>query len=154
MPNIQSNYATGRLPTRICAGAEVAPLFYEITLAAPPLLNDTIEMGPLPAGHVPVDVIYSGDDLDTAGSPLISLSFGVLNSGKTDLSTAAADGGAVWDSALTFSRTGGIARAATKVPHDVAPAETDRPLAFKVTAAAGTFAPGKLRVIVMTRATP
>lgn len=157
MPNIRSNYATGKLPTKIAAGAELVPLNYEIDVPASgdgTNLNDTLEMGVLPAGHVPVDAIYSSDDLDTNGAPALALSFGVLNAAKTDLSTAAADGGAVWASGLTIGQTGALARQSAKAIVDVLPSESDRSLAYKVTTAGATKAAGKLRVTVLARAVP
>lgn len=154
MANIQSQYALGRLPTRIAAGAEVVPLWYEIALSAAPLLNDTIEMGPLPAGHTPIDWVLDVADLDSNGTPTIAMSLGLLNSGKTDLSTAAADGGAVWTSGITSGQAGGFTRNASRVLFAVQPAETDRSIALKVTTAAATFQAGTIKLCVLCRANP
>lgn len=154
MANIQSNYATGKLPARIASGAEVIPLYYVIALATAPAANDTLELGPLPAGHVPIDYTLDCDDLDSNGTPLIALSLGLLNAGKTDLSTAAADGGAVWASGINDARAGGFSRNAGRILNAVTPVQTDRNIAIKVTAAAATFQAGSLRLCVLARATP
>lgn len=157
MPNIRSNYATGKLPSKVAQGAEIVALNYEIDVPATgdgTVANDTLEMGVLPAGHVPVDVIYSADDLDSNGTPTHALSFGVLNAAKTDLSTAAADGGAVWASGLTIGQAATLARQSAKAIVDVAAAESDRNLAYKVTTASATKVAGKLRVTVLARTVP
>jgi hypothetical protein len=154
MANIKSDYAAGKLPSKIAQGGEVVALYYEINLAAAPVLNDTIELGPLPGGHVPVDYTLDCDDLDTNGTPTIALSLGLLNSGKTDLSTAAADGGAVWASGITSAQAGGFTRNAGRILNAVQAAETDRAIALKVTTAAATFAAGKARLTVLARAVP
>lgn len=153
MANKRSDYATGKLPTRVAQGSEVIPLYYEVQLDAAPALNDTIEMGPLPAGHVPIDYWHDIDDLDTGTAMVLAL--GLLNSGKTDLSTAADDGGAVWASALNDAQAGGYKRNSGRVLAKVASTpDTDRAIAFKVTTAAGTFQAGKIRLCVLARAVP
>lgn len=154
MANIKSDYAAGKLPSKVAQGAELIPLYYEINLTAAPSLNDTLELGPLPGGHLPVDYLLDCDDIDTGGSPSIALSLGLLNSGKTDLSTAAADGGAVWASGITSAQAGGFTRNAGRILNAVQAVETDRAIALKVTTAAATFAAGKLRLCVLARAVP
>lgn len=157
MARIQSLYAKGTLPTRISQGADVVPLHFEIDVPASgdgTAQNDILEMGILPAGHVPVDVLYSATDLDTNGAPAIVLSFGVLNAAKTDLSTDAEDGGAAWATGLTIGQAGTLARQSDVAIHKVVAEEADRALGFKVTTAAATKAAGKLRVCVLARAVP
>lgn len=154
MANIKSDYAAGKLPSKVAQGGEVVALYYEINLTAAPSLNDTLELGPLPGGHVPVDYTLDCDDIDSNGTPLIALSLGLLNSGKTDLSTASADGGAVWASGINDARTGGFSRNTGRVLNAVQAAELDRGIAVKVTAAAATFAAGKIRITVLARAVP
>lgn len=156
MARIQSLYAQGKLPTPISTGADVIALHYECAVPVSgdgTAVNDLIEMGVLPAGHIPVDVIYSATDLDTGG-PTHAMSFGVLNAAKDDLSTAAADGGAVWGSSLAVGQGGTLARNSSTVIYSVAPSAANRSLAFKVTTASTTKAAGTVRVTVFVKAAP
>lgn len=61
-------------------------------------LNDIIQMCVLPAQHVLVDCILDTDDLDTNGTPTISLSVGVPGVANALISSS------------TVGRTGGVAR--------------------------------------------
>lgn len=157
MANARSDYALGKKPSKVAQGSEIVALFYEFDVPATgdgTALNDTIEMGPLPGGHVPVDFLLAADDLDSNGAPAITLALGILNAAKTDLSTAAVDGGALWLAANTLAQSGGVARPTTKAIFDVQPTELDRNIAVKVTAAAATKQAGKLRLCVLARAVP
>jgi hypothetical protein len=156
MPRIQSLYATGKLPTPISTGADLVALAFECDVPASgdgTALNDIIDMGVLPAGHVPVDVVFSADDLDT-GTGTIRHSFGVLNSTKDDISTAAADGGAVWASGLDAAAAATINRPTSNVIHKVQASTAPRSLAFKVTTISNVKAAGKIRAFVICRAVP
>ncbi len=157
MPRISSLYATGRLPTPISTGADLIALSLECAVPATgdgTVANDIIEMGVLPAGHVPVDVIYSATDLDTNGTPTHAVSFGVLNANKDDISVVAADGGAAWATGLTIGQTGALARQTANVLASVQALTTPRSLGFKVTTASATKAAGTIRATVICRATP
>lgn len=156
MPRIQSNYANGKLPTPISTGADLVCLAYDIAVPASgdgTVVGDILEMGVLPAGHVPVDVIYSATDLDT-GTPAHAVSFGVLTSAKDDISTAAADGGAAWGTGITVGQAGTLARNTAVAIETVTPSAAARALGFKVTTASATKAAGTLRVKVLCRAAP
>jgi hypothetical protein len=86
----QSAYARGVIPTPVAAGCEVVVCRASFTLTADLSAGDIIEMQGLPAGHVPVDIIFDNDAL-AAGT----VSVGILNAGKTDLDLTAS-GGAAW----------------------------------------------------------
>lgn len=157
MPRISSLYATGKLPTPISQGSDLVVLPFECAVPASgdgTALNDIVEMGVLPAGHVPVFAYYSATDIDTAGSPTVALSFGVLNSTKDDISTAAADGGAAWATGLTIGQAGTLAAQSAASIHAVTPSQSPRALGFKVTTAGTTKAAGTLRAFVVCRAVP
>jgi hypothetical protein len=157
MPRIQSLYAQGRLPVPVSQGSDLVTLAFECAVPVTgdgTALNDIIEMGNLPAGHVPVDVLYSATDLDTNGAPAHAVSFGVLNAGKTDISTDAADGGAAWATGLVIGQAGTLARQSAVAIHNVTPSPAHRALGFKVTTAALTKAAGTIRAFVLCRATP
>lgn len=87
----QSAHARGVITTPVAAGCEVVVCRASYVLAADLAANDIIEMQPLPAGHVPVDIFVDSDDLGTTGA----VSVGLLNSDKSDLDTTAS-GGAAW----------------------------------------------------------
>lgn len=114
-------------------------------------LNDTQELAVLPAGCVPVGYTIAVPDLDTNGAPTISISLGLLNAGKTDLSTASEDGGAFWSTGLTTARTGGVVTVDSAAPFAVRPVQYERYFAYKVTAAAATWQPGTWRVSLLYR---
>ena len=157
MPRIQSLYAQGKLPTPISQGSDLVALPFECAVPATgdgTAVNDIIEMGNLPAGHVVVDVLYSATDLDTGGAPAHAVSFGVLNAAKSDLSTDAADGGAAWATGLTIGQAGTLTRQSTAAIHQVTAASAPRALGYKVTTASATKAAGTIRAIVLCRAAP
>lgn len=102
---------------------------------AAPTANDTQELAVLPAGCVPVGYLVNVPDLDTGATFTFSLGF--LNTGKTDLSTAAAEGGAVLASAKTTAQAGGLLVPEATSLLAVQPVNYDRYFAVKYT---GTFA--------------
>lgn len=156
MPRIQSLYASGRLPSPVSQGADVVALHYECAVPAAgdgTVVGDIIEMGLLPAGHIPLDFILSATDIDT-GAAAHAVSFGVLLADKSDLSTAAADGGAVWASAVTVGQAGTMVRNTGVVPYAVQPSAANRSLGFKVTTASATKAAGTIRCTVFVKAAP
>lgn len=105
----KSAHAKGIVPTPVAAGCELVVCRAEFVLTADLALNDIIQMMDLPAGHVPVDIIVDTDDLGSTGV----VSVGLLNTGKTDIDTAAS-GGAAW---LT---SGDVATAAAGIRADSA----------------------------------
>lgn len=116
---------------------------------AAPSANDTQELCVLPAGCVPVDFQLFVPDLDTGTT--VTFSLGFLNSGKTDLSTAASEGGAVLASAQTTAQTGGQLRNTAEALFKVTPVAYDRYFAIKYT---GTFAgwqTGTIRAALLYR---
>jgi len=122
----QTDYATGVRPMPVAKGSEILSVRMEYSLAAALALNDVIEMGLLPEDHVPVDWDVDTDDLDTNGAPAIAFDVGILNAGKTAVSTAAADGGAKWAAGLTTAQAGGLVRAAATAHKRVTPSPTSR----------------------------
>jgi len=154
MSLLQTNYAKGIYPMPTADDSDVIAVRMEYSLAAALALNDVIEMGPLPADHVPVDCVLDADDLDTNGAPTITLSVGILNAGKTAISTAAADGGAAWIAASTVAQAGGLVRPTVSAITRVAPdAANDRPMGVLVAAGPATgAATGKVGLTVMYRA--
>lgn len=119
-------------------GAGVTVVCDKRDVAAPtvaPTANDTQELAVLPAGHVPVNYLVNVPDLDTGTT--VTFSLGFLNAGKTDLSTAAAEGGAVLASAKTTAQGSGVLVPEALALLAVQPVDYDRYFAVKYT---GTFA--------------
>jgi hypothetical protein len=123
----------------------------DVAIAANPTANDTTELCVLPAGCVPVDYKVWFPDLDTNGTPTVALSLGFLNAGKTDLSTAASEGGAVLVSGKTTAQAGGLLQTESEALFKVTPVNYDRYFAVKWTTAAATFAAGTVRAELFYR---
>jgi hypothetical protein len=70
-----NDYLTGRKPVVFPAGAEVVAVRFPIDLVAADLdANDAGSVAILPAGCVPVGLVYDSDDLDTNATPTIAAS--------------------------------------------------------------------------------
>lgn len=137
---LQNDYAKGVKIQPIGDDSDVVSIRLEYSLAAALVINDVMDLGFLPAGMVPVDCMLDTDDLDSNGTPLITLSVGVLNSGKTAISTATADGGAAWISASTVAQAGGLVRPTTAPITRCTPTEAPRSVGVLVVAAPATGA--------------
>ena len=114
MALFQTDYAKGIKMVPNAQGSEAQIVRVEWPQVAALALNDIVEMLPLLEDHVVVDAILDSDDLDTNGTPLITLSVGILNAAKSDIDTVAS-GGAAWIAASTIAQTSGVARVTT--PH-------------------------------------
>jgi hypothetical protein len=101
------------------------------------LINDQLEMLVLPAGHVPVDLFYDTDDLDSNGTPLIAFDAGIMTGTPGD-TVSARTIGAEFFSADTTPRAGGVARTTRVQGMRIFPVEFDRSVAIKVQAAPAT----------------
>lgn len=148
MAVIQSKYAKGveGSPFPGMAGGVVAKR-YAYTFSANPTANDIIELAPLLAGARVVDMIFDTDDLDSGTA--ISFDVGLMSGNWGDESQSRTIG-AEFFSALTTSRTGGVARPTLQSAFRTAPAATDRSIGVKIVAAAGTFAAGTIGLTVLT----
>lgn len=142
-----NDYLTGRKPVVFPAGGEVVAVRFPIDLVAGDLdANDTGSVAILPAGCVPVGLVYDSDDLDTNASPTITASVGPINAGETDLSE-------VWVAGITASRDGTAAIATlSKAAMRMAAPAADVKLGVKFTAAAATKAAGQVGLTLMYRA--
>lgn len=105
----KSDYITNGYPVPTPMNGAVASVTARYTQAAAYVINDVIQMVAIPNGYQVTEVILDADQLDTNGSPLITLSVG-------DATTVAA-----YITASTIGQTGGIARASTKAYMDNTP---------------------------------
>jgi hypothetical protein len=96
----------------------------------------------LPANHVPHDMMLIADDLDTNGTPTITLTVAVLNAGFTDI-TASTE----FIIASTVAQAGGVVRADKKVGLCLAPSTSDRWIGVKIVAASATFQAGSITLV-------
>lgn len=147
----KSNHVKGLIPTPTPVGKEVISVYESISLATTDIdLADVVQFFVLPAGCVPVSYVIGATDMDT-GTAILAADFGLLNTGETAISAAAADGGAKWLTALAMSGTAAITLStATKAAYDilkaVLPSSVDRIVAFVISTAATTAAAGTLTV--------
>lgn len=144
---------TGRTPVVFPAGGEVVAQRFTLDLATGDLALNTIgQIGILPAGCVPVDVIVDGTDMDSGAAAMV-LQVGIWDGAGAALSTAAADGGAHWGvtTAVNTAFTQRLTFNGNAIVK-VADAETDRRIGVLVATAPTTPVAGTLGVTVLFRA--
>jgi len=125
----QSVNVTGARPAVIANGAETVTVRGEYEITAALVINDLVELVNLPADHVVTDCIIYADDLDTNGTPLITLGAG--KTGGTGVELIAAN---------TLAQAGGMARLDTAGGLQIAPATSEVAYGVKVVAAPATGA--------------
>lgn len=134
----------GRIPAPASSDSTVtAARFTQTLVTADSAANNVGVIGILPAGQVPsLPMLVSTSGL--GGSAAISI--GLLNAAGTDLSTDAADGGAVWAAAVAVGSAATADVAPTAALLAVKPAAVDRKIAVKFTTAGS--AAGTLTLVV------
>jgi hypothetical protein len=159
MPNYASkwtnNDGNGNTVTADGAG-EVIRNVYEINFAEAPfrgvtlLTNDLIDIGILPANHTIADIFIDTDDIDTNGTPLMSVDVGMM-SGTPGDTVSVRTVGQEFFAGDTTVRTGGLARTTRSSAMRVAPTGADRSFGVKIVAQAATQASttsGRFRLII------
>lgn len=147
-----NDYITGRRPAKTPSGPEVCAMRFTLAMATGDLALNTIgQIGVLPAGCVPVDVLVDGTDMDTSTAAMV-LQLGIWDGAGANLSTDAADGGKHWGVTTAVNTDfqqrltpNGNAMAA------VQPSSADRRLGVKVATAPTTPAAGTLGVTLLYR---
>lgn len=161
-----NDYLTGRKPVLSADSFGLCAVRYALILATADLaLNVIGVIGVLPAGSIPVDILFDSDDLDSNASPAIAWSVAIGNlalkdaSGTTSsdaantlISTVAADGGAAWATGVTTSQAGGQAQFCSKAISRVLPVPYDRYIVLKATTAAATAVSGEVGLTIKYRA--
>lgn len=142
-----NDFLIGRKPVPTAAGLETLTTRFENDLAPADLdANDVGSIGILPAGHVPVGLVYDSDDLDSNGAPTIVASVGFINAAETDLD------GAAWATGITASQNGtSVVVALSPAAMRMAATQNDRKFGVKFTAGAATKAPGKVGLTLLYR---
>lgn len=142
----KNDHLTGRRPVCTPAGAEVVAARFTLQLVAADLdANDCGAIGILPAGCVPVGIVYDSDKLDSNGTPTLVAAVGLVNAGETDLSAS-------WVTGITASQGGTAVHVVSKELVRVVPTNADRKVGLKFTAAAATKAPGLVGLTLLYRA--
>ena len=125
----KSAVLNGSVNTLSPAGIEVVVQRGQITaLAGDVALNSTGAFLILPAGCVPVGIHLDSD------APLFA-DVGIVNDAETAVSTAAADGGAVWMAALGANSPTNLSY--SRAMARVQPSQVDRKVGIRVTTAGG-----------------
>lgn len=151
---LQSKLIAANGPYLTAEGAnDVIAVRAEYSLSAALVVNDQIEMVCLPAQHVPVDVILDTDDLDSGGSPAITLSVGLFAGtvGDTTLGNRTPDETII--AAATTGQAGGVVRPTLASAFRIAPDKVnDRAIGILVKAGPATGATtGKIGLTVLMR---
>ena len=148
-----SDFLTGRNPVDTPSNINLAAERFAVNLGTADLALNTVgAVGILPAGAIPCFLEIDATDMDSAGSPLLAYSLGVINDAETAISTAAADGGAAWLTARQEGRAAGVSGLLTSAAmRAVQPAQVDRKLGVQITAAPGTAVAGTLGVTLYFR---
>lgn len=146
-----SKFANNQLSTIYgdCAGDMVVNEFFIDLTAAQMANGNFFDVGILPAYHTVVDMVLIPDDLDTNGTPTVSLDVGMLSGNPGD-ATSNRTIGAEFFSGDTGARTGALARMSLASGFKVQPTEADRSIGVKIAAAAATAAAGRIRLLVTT----
>ncbi len=146
-----SKFASNQLGTIYgdCAGDLVVNQFFIDLTAAQVVNGNFFDVGLLPAYHTVVDMVLIPDDLDSNGTPTITLDVGLL-SGTPGDTTSNRTIGAEFFSGDTGARTGALARMSLATGFKVLPTEADRSIGVKIAAAVATAAAGRVRLLVTT----
>lgn len=113
-----------------------------VTLAA----SDIVALCHLPAEHEPVDFMLQSDDLDSNGTPTISVTVGVLNADMSDLVA-----NSNFITASNVAQTGGVARAVVTQGLQLAASNANRVVGLKVVTAAATKVAGTVKGTLLYR---
>lgn len=123
---------------------DLIPIIGDYVIVAGNASGDIVEMCPLPAGYVPVDVLLDAEDCGTTCTTDVGIMSG--NWGDSGVRTM----GAEFMSAKALG-TAGIYRADVVNFSKVAPATNDRSIGLKFSTVNTPTAGAKLRLIVLAR---
>ncbi|MGX0136346.1 hypothetical protein [Cupriavidus metallidurans] len=144
MPILQSPWATGQrtIPVGDCSADQTAQLFEFALPVAGLAVGDIIELAVLPANNSPVDCILIAEKLDNGGAPAIAFDVGLMSGDVGDKVSARTCGAELY-AAANVGQAGGIARPTLASAFTIDPADKDRSIGVKITAAAQAQAAGK-----------
>ncbi len=140
-------------PVTACGAKDLVAAQATFNLSGALGLNNVIEMIVVPAGHKIVDVILDVSDLDTGGTPTITLSVGTMAGTPYDSTFASRSVTENIIAASTIGQTGGVARASVTGFTRIATQDIDRSVGVLIKAAPQTGATtGTVSLTVFYRA--
>jgi hypothetical protein len=145
-----NDYTTGRANPITPDGAELACMRFTLAMATADLALNTIgQIGILPAGCIPVQLLVDGTDMDSGVAAEV-FQVGILDATGTAFSTAAADGGAAWGS-TTAVNIAFQQQILSQPMMTVTSTNSDRKIGVKVTTAPTTAVAGTLGLTLIYR---
>jgi hypothetical protein len=147
MTQLQSKWVKRQITTPLGSeSGDVVSELFEYSLAAALVVGDIIELAVLPTYATVVDAVLIADDLDTNGTPTITLDVGIM-SGEVGVLDAARTCGAEIFSGSTVAQAGGVARPSLATAFRIAALEGHRSIGVKVAAGPATGATtGKIQL--------
>lgn len=148
MSLFQSDWAEGRKQapvSREANGVVVERFEYDVEEAL--ALNDIIEIGVLPAYHYLVDAILIVDDLDSGGTPAITLDVGIMSGDAGDDDDSRTCGDEIFDGDDS-AQAGGMSRMSNTAGFLLASSSDHRGIGVKVATAAATHQNGKITLVL------
>lgn len=136
------------MPVQTASSNEAIPITGDYTVPAGLVAGDIIEMAPLPAGYVPVDVTVVAQDMDSTAA--MTMDVGIVSGAfgeKLDSRTM----GAEFLLASTIGQAGGVARANVVAGFMVAPTDADRGIGVKLPVLGTPIVGSRLRLIAWVR---
>jgi hypothetical protein len=147
-----NDYITGLRPVKTPNGPEICAMRFTLAVTTGDLALNTIgQIGVLPAGCIPVDVMVDATDVDTGAAALV-MQVGIWDGSGANISVVAADGGAHWG--VTAAANAAFVQRLTtngNAMATVTATNADRKLGIKVTTAPTTPAAGTLGVTLLYR---
>ena len=145
-----SQFSKGVLPVANgdCASDVVSQDYFIDLTTGQQVLNNIFDLGVLPAYHTIADAILICDDLDSDGSPAITLDVGLLTGTVGDATNSRTCGAEIF-SASTAAQTGAVARPTLKTAFNILPTGADRSIGLKIAAAPATAVAGRVRLRVL-----
>lgn len=155
MSFVNSNdHITGRRPLPTPVGGEILAARFVLPMAPADLVaNNVGQIGALPAGCVPVDVLVDGTDMDSGAAAMV-LQVGLLDAAGTAISAAAADGGGFWGSTVATNTAfhQRLTMSGNAIATVTSNSNADRKVGVRVATAPTTPVAGTLAVTVLYRA--
>lgn len=147
MSLIQSKYAKGQsaIPYPAFAGAVVAKRFWH-QLTSAPVLNDILELAPIPQNTRVVGIVLDADDLDSGTA--ITCDVGIMSANWGDNDNARTVGNEFF-AGSTLLQTGGAAQPTKKEAYRVLTAINDRSIGVKFTGTLTGFTAGIIGLTVL-----
>lgn len=147
MALLKSIQETRKLPVPNADRAiEDIPIFADYTATGTEATGDVLEMVPLPAGYVPVDVCI---DYDKMAGTAFTADVGIMSGNYDDTGTRTCS--AVFMTGKTLGAAAGVARADVSGFSRIAPTTNIRGVGLNLTTVTGPTAGAKLRLTLWCR---